>query len=241
MPAPLIGVTTRKAHSDLYQIDVIQTPRPYSEALARAGAIPVLIPLNLPLDRLSELLARLDGLVFTGGGDIEIHRFNGEPHEKLYDLDAERDEIEIQLALQAAEGGKPLLGICRGLQIMNVAFGGTLYTHIPDQLPGALQHTNFPDHPWDYLAHPVQVSEGSRLAEILGEPIVDVNSLHHQGIKDLAADLKATASAPDGLVEAIELPDHPFAVGVQWHPECLPNDPRMQNLFRALVRASQAS
>ena len=239
MTSPLIGVTTRNSRSELYQIDVIQTPRPYSEALVRAGAIPVLIPLNLPLDKLRELLGRLDGLVFTGGGDIEIHRFNGEPHEKLYDLDAERDEIEIQLVRQAAEDSKPFLGICRGLQIANVAFGGTLYTHIPDQLPGALKHTNFPDHPWDYLAHPVQVSEGSRLAEILGEPIVEVNSLHHQGIKDLAAGLKAVASAPDGLVEAIELPEHPFAVGVQWHPECLPQDARMQNLFRALVRASQ--
>lgn len=239
MSSPLIGVTTRNGRSDLYQIDVIQTPRPYSEALVRAGAIPVLIPLNLPLDKLSELLGRLDGLVFTGGGDIEIHRFNSEPHEKLYDLDAERDDIEIQLVRQAAQDNKPFLGICRGLQIANVAFGGTLYTHIPDQLPGALQHTNFPDHPWDYLAHPVQVSEGSRLAEILGEPIVQVNSLHHQGIKDLAADFKAVASAPDGLIEAIELPEHPFAVGVQWHPECLPQDARMQNLFRALVRASQ--
>lgn len=239
MSSPLIGVTTRNGRSDRYQIDVIQTPRPYSEALVRAGAIPVLIPLNLPLDKLSELLGRLDGLVFTGGGDIEIHRFNSEPHEKLYDLDAERDDIEIQLVRQAAQDNKPFLGICRGLQIANVAFGGTLYTHIPDQLPGALQHTNFPDHPWDYLAHPVQVSEGSRLAEILGEPIVQVNSLHHQGIKDLAADFKAVASAPDGLIEAIELPEHPFAVGVQWHPECLPQDARMQNLFRALVRASQ--
>lgn len=239
MPSPLIGVTTRNGRSDLYQNDVIQTPRPYSEALVRAGAIPVLIPLNLPLDKLSELLGGLDGLVFTGGGDIEIHRFDGEPHQKLYDLDAERDEIEIQMVRQAAQDNKPFLGICRGLQIANVAFGGTLYTHIPDQLPGALQHTNFPDHPWDYLAHPVQVSEGSRLAEILGEPIMQVNSLHHQGIKDLAPDFKAVASAPDGLIEAIELPEHPFAVGVQWHPECLPQDARMQSLFRALVRASQ--
>lgn len=238
MTSPLIGVTTRNARSERYQIDVIQTPRPYSEALVRAGAIPVLVPLNLPLGKLSELLGRLDGLVFTGGGDIEIHRFNGEPHEKLYDLDAERDEIEIQLVRQAAEDHKPFLGICRGLQITNVAFGGTLYTHIPDQLPGALKHTNFPDHPWDYLAHPVQVSEGSRLADILGEPIVQVNSLHHQGIKDLAGNLRAIASAPDGLVEAIELPEHPFALGVQWHPECLPQDARMQNLFRALVQAS---
>jgi len=105
-------------------------------------------------------------------------------------------------------------------------------------LPGALKHSNFPDHPWDYLAHPVQVSEGRRLAEILGEPIIEVNSLHHQGIKELAAGLKAVGSAPDGLVEAIELPQHPFALGVQWHPETLPQDARMQNLFRALVQAS---
>lgn len=241
MSAPLIGITTRNARSELYQIDVIQTPRPYSEALVRAGAIPVLIPLNLPIARLRALLARLDGLVFTGGGDIDPARFGGPLHDKVYDVDGERDEIEIQLVHQAAEGSTPFLGICRGLQIANVAFGGTLYTHLPDQLPGALTHSNFPDHPWDYQAHPVQVGEGSRLAEILGEPIVEVNSLHHQGIKDLGAPLRASASAPDGLIEAVELPEHPFAVCVQWHPECLPDDPRMQNLFRALVGASQGA
>jgi putative glutamine amidotransferase len=237
MSSPVIGVTTRSAFSSLYQITMISAPRAYCEALARAGAIPVLIPVNLSAEMARELQARLDGILFTGGGDIETARFNGLEHPQVYDVDPERDRIELDLVQDAVREDQPFLGICRGLQVLNVAFGGTLHTHIADQMPGALQHTYFPGHPWDYLAHPVQVGEGSRLAEIVGEPILRVNSLHHQGVRDVGSSLQPAAHAPDGLVEALELPGHRFALAVQWHPEWLVGDPAMQALFAAFVEA----
>lgn len=239
MQKPLIGVTTRGSFSERYQIPIVATPRPYCDALVRAGAIPILIPLNLPEESARELLARLDGVVFTGGGDIENSRFGGEAHSEIYDVDPERDGIEIGLARAAVDDETPILGICRGLQILNVAYGGTLYTHIQDQMAGAQQHTYFPGHPWDYRAHPVQVVEGTTLSEIVGEPILQVNSLHHQGIKELAGRLRAIAYAPDGLVEAVEIEEHPFGLAVQWHPECLQDDPHMRGIFSALVAASR--
>ncbi|MBI3159479.1 MAG: gamma-glutamyl-gamma-aminobutyrate hydrolase family protein [Chloroflexi bacterium] len=237
MPSPLVGVTTRSTFSDLYQIPMVSAPRSYCEALVRAGALPVLIPLNLSQTAVRELQARLDGVLFTGGGDIETARFNGADHAEVYDVDPERDRIELDLVKDTTAGETPFLGICRGLQVLNVAFGGTLHTHIADQLPGALQHSYFPGHPWDYLAHPVRVGEGSRLAEIVGEPILQVNSLHHQGVKEVAGALKPVAYAPDGLVEALELPGHRFGLAVQWHPEWLVDDPAMQAIFNAFVAA----
>ena len=121
---------------------------------------------------------------------------------------------------------------------MNVALGGTLYTHIQDQMPGALKHDYYPDLPRNYLAHTVDVKAGSRLADILGEPKPQVNSLHHQGLSQIASPLVTTAFAPDGLVEAVELPEHPYAIGVQWHPEWITDQPAMQRLFRSFVEAA---
>ena len=135
------------------------------------------------------------------------------------------------------DADKPLFGICRGLQVMNVALGGTLYTHILDQLPNALQH-DWQDKPRDTLAHSIRVEEGTRLADILGAPMLQVNSLHHQGIKDLAPNLKATAYSSDGLIEGIELPDRKFALAVQWHPEWMTSHEEMMRLFRVFVDAA---
>jgi putative glutamine amidotransferase len=239
MPAPRIGVTTRNTHSDFYEIPVISSPKSYLQALSNAGALPVLIPLGLPDSQLQEYLDLVDGVVFTGGGDIETSRFGGEEHDKVYDVDAERDALELQLVHDAVEAEKPILGICRGLQVINVAYGGTLYTHIADQLEGAVEHSYFPGHPWEKIAHPVQVQEGTRLAEIVDTPILNVNSLHHQGVKDLAPNLKATGYAPDGLVEALELEDYPYGLAVQWHPEWLQNDPSMRAIFASFVAAAR--
>jgi putative glutamine amidotransferase len=155
------------------------------------------------------------------------------------ELDPERDTLEIPLLRFVVAQEKPFLGICRGLQVTNVALGGTLYTHIEDQYPGALKHDWYPDIPRDTLAHPVRVEEGSRMAEILGEPLLQVNSLHHQGIKDLAPTLKAAAYAPDGMIEAVEMPGHRFGLAVQWHPEWLTDQEPMRKLFRAFVQAAE--
>lgn len=241
MPAPLIGVTTRNTTSKTYNIPLISSPRSYIEALSKAGGLTVLIPLGLPQYHMDELLQSLDAVVFTGGGDIETELFNGKDHPKVAGVDVERDKMELQLVHDVLESHIPFLAICRGLQVVNVAMGGTLYTHIADQLPESVEHTFFPGWPWDHAAHNVQLEEGCLLAEIVGTQTLQVNSLHHQGVLDLAQGLKATGFSPDGLVEAAEIPEYVFGLGVQWHPEWMPDDPKMQALFSAFIEAVQDS
>jgi putative glutamine amidotransferase len=147
--------------------------------------------------------------------------------------------MEINLVRAAVSAGLPFLAICRGIQVVNVALGGTLYTHISDQLPGALHHEYQDSRPRDYLSHPVDVKAGSRLAALLGSTHLMVNSMHHQGVQHVAPGLSPTAAAEDGLVEALELSNHLFGVAVQWHPEALPKLAAMQALFGGLVQASR--
>ncbi len=236
MPRPLIGLTAYNGETkeDLPAAILL---RVYISAVIQAGGAPVLVPPELPEEAWQSLYARLDGLLFTGGGDIALDRFDGDPHPRVYGVDEQRDALEFGLLDAALRDGKPFLGICRGSQVLNVSLGGTLYTHIQDQHLGALKHDYFPGYPRNELAHEIRVEEGSRLAEVLGEPILQVNSLHHQGIKDVAPALKPAACAPDGLVEAIELPGHPFGLAVQWHPEWLTDQPSAQRLFKAFVEA----
>lgn len=236
MTRPLIGITTRRAEIPNTTYPLIGVATTYVEAVRNNGGIPVLIPLNLHEDELHELLPRLDGFVFPGGGDIEPSVFTTERHEKVFGIDLDRDRVELNLLRWAGEQDKPFLGICRGIQVMNVAFGGTLILDIPSQKEGALTHHTTE---WKLLAHEVKVNEDTRLAEILGSPIHKVNSLHHQSVKDPAANLIVTALSPDGVVEGLEMPGHRFAVGVQWHPEALQDQEAMRNLFKALVDASK--
>ena len=203
----------------------------------QAGGVPVLIPSMLAEGGWDALYSRLDGILFTGGGDISLEHFAGDPHPRIDEVDPLRDAVEMNLIHAVTSDGKPFLGICRGAQAVNVALGGTLYTHIPDQLPGALDHA-YPGNMRTVLAHEVKIEEGTRIAAILGEPILKVNSLHHQGLKDIAPSLRVTGHAPDGLVEAIELPEHPFGIAVQWHPEWLTDQQSTRNLFMKFVEAS---
>ncbi len=238
MTAPLIGLTTRNLPHPTHAWPMIASPKSYTEALLRADAVPVLIPLNTPADLLPDLLARLDGIIFTGGGDIQTERFNGRPHEKVYGIDLERDAFELALAEQVIALGMPFLGICRGFQLVNVALDGTLYTHISDQLDGALDHSHNPDLPTDLPAHTVELKPGSRLAEIYDAETIMVNTLHHQGAERIAPRLETIGTAPDGLVEAVVLPEHPFGIAVQWHPEWMPEDATQQKLFIAFRQAA---
>jgi putative glutamine amidotransferase len=238
MPAPLIGLTTRNIDDPKYGFPLVSSPKTYTQALIRAGAIPVLVPVNLPQSVQEELLNRLDGIVFTGGGDIDLSYFQGVPHPEVYGIDLERDDNELSLARAAVERRLPFLGICRGLQVINVALGGTLYTHILDQLPGALQHSCFPDFPPNHAAHPLEIKPGSLLSDLVGRTEFRVNSLHHQGIRTLAPGLEALATAPDGLVEAFQLPAHPFGLAVQWHPEWMPEVAEMQAIFSAFTASA---
>jgi putative glutamine amidotransferase len=204
----------------------------------QAGGVPVLIPSNIAEDGWDAAYSRLDGILFSGGGDISLDYFLGDPHPRIDDVDLERDAVELKLVQAAASDGKPFLGICRGCQMVNVALGGTLLTHIPDQLPHALDH-DYPGNKRTVLVHEVKIEEGTRIAEIFGEPIIKVNSLHHQGLKDVAPSLRIAGHSPDGLVEAIELPDHPFGLAVQWHPEWLTDQESTRNLFRKFVEAAE--
>ncbi len=237
MDHPLIGVTTFAGrNSKGYKTFVVY--QSYVDALVQAGAAPVLIPLGLPEETRQALFERLDGILFPGGGDISLEFFPGEKHPSIHDVNRRRDVLELALARAAVEHGKPFFGICRGFQVVNVALGGTLYTHLPDQRPGEVDHDQS-EPPRERTAHPVHVEAGTVLSGILQESEVTVNSRHHQGAKDVPDQLKAVAFAPDGLVEAVELPGHPFGLAVQWHPENLTERPEVQRLFRAFVDAAR--
>jgi putative glutamine amidotransferase len=237
MMKPLIGITTNQSKNANGQ-PTIMLMQSYVNAVRQAGGVPVLVPSLIAEDGWDTVYSRLDGILFSGGGDIGLEYSPGESHPRIDDVDLARDSIELKMIQAAASDGKPFLGICRGCQVMNVALGGTLYTHIPDQLPNALDH-DYPGNMRTILVHEVRIEEGTRIAEIFGEPIIKVNSLHHQGLKDIASSLRVTGYAPDGLVEAIELPDHPFGLAVQWHPEWLTDQEPTRNLFQKFVEATR--
>jgi putative glutamine amidotransferase len=239
MSKPLIGITTRNGKDpDGHPLTALQ--HTYTRAIVQAGGLPILIPSMLAEEDFLDLYSHVAGILFTGGGDVALEYFNGADHPRIGEVDNERDATEISLMRAAVHDGKPVLGICRGVQVMNVALGGTLYTHIPDQLKGALDHA-YPGDLRRVLVHPVNVDGTSRSAEIFGETLLNVNSLHHQGLKDIAPSLRATGYAPDGLVEVVEMPGHPYAVSVQWHPEWITDQIPMQRLFKSFVDAAGKS
>lgn len=234
---PVIGITTTQSKT-VHGQPTVMLMLSYINAVMQAGGVPVLIPSLIAEDGWDAVYSRVDGILLSGGGDIALEYSPGEPHPRIDEIDLIRDSIELKLVRAAVSDGKPFLGICRGCQVMNVALGGNLYTHIPDQLPNALDHS-YPGNMRTVLVHDVKIEEGTRVAEIFGEPILKVNSLHHQGLNEIAPSLRVAGHAPDGLVEAVELPDHPFGIAVQWHPEWLTDQPGTRNLFSKFVGASQ--
>ena len=239
---PLIGCTTyRKVVDQDPPLDIIGLMPSYIEAIIAAGGIPVMIPLGLSTEIIHALIERVDGILLPGGGDIDPTEYdpNSKGHEKIYGLDKDRDRVELLVVQTAVSSKKPIFAICRGHQVMNVALGGTLWEDIASDMPNAMPHDNYRKKPRNYLAHSVTIKPDSCLAALIGDTETAVNSLHHQGIRDLAPDLLATATSADGLVEAAEVPGHPFALSVQWHPENLIHDvPHMLKLFKGLVSAS---
>ena len=211
----------------------------YIQAVIRAGGLPLLIPHLEDTDLLHAVYERLDGLLLPGGEDIDPSHYGEAIHERCGSISRERDTTELTLARWAALEGKPLLGICRGIQVLNVALGGSLYQDIGSQCPAAARHDWYPGFSRSLLPHKATLVDGTHLARILDASALGVNSLHHQSIKDVAPGLVVTAVAPDGIVEAVEVPGHRFALGVQWHPEELAEtDAGSQRLFEAFVRAS---
>ena len=229
MPRPLIGITVSRRKSSSGERDLYGVLYPYVDAVRGQGGLPVLIPLGLQAVELRDLYDRVDGLVFSGGGDIHP--------DHCTRIDPERDEMEFTLVRWAAEEEKPMLAICRGVQSMNVALGGTLWRDLATEMPNAAKHNYYPDYPRNKRTHGLNVTPDSRLAQLLQATSVEVNSLHHQACREVAPEMRQVAVAPDGIVEAAEIPNHPYAVGVQWHPEWIQNTPDQQGLFAGLVSA----
>jgi putative glutamine amidotransferase len=183
---------------------------------------------------------RLDGVFLAGGVDVHSTLYGQEPGPRLGRTDLPRDRVELALTRWAVADGKPLLGVCRGLHVLNVALGGTLHQDIALALPDSIKHDYFPGQGFarDYCAHHVDVAAGSRLSKALGAGAEPVNSMHHQGIAELGRGLRPSALAPDGLIEAVESGDDAYCVAVQWHPEALSDDhPGTTALFRGFAAA----
>jgi len=242
MPLPVIGITGRTDQSarppGLHLYSISQT---YVRAVELGGGAPVVVPPHLEETRLRAIFDHLDGLLLSGGGDIHPSFFGEEDSGLLWFVDERRDRAELALARWALAEGLPMLAICRGNQVLNVVAGGTLIQDISTQLPGALSHSTIAGRPRSFVAHTVEVTANSRLAALVGAGELGVNSAHHQAAKDVGAGLIVTARAPDGIIEGLESPDHPFCVGVQWHPEAMTaSQPVMRRLFAGLVEAAQS-
>ena len=234
--APLIGVTTSVTTGKEGERAVVNAA--YVAAVQRAGGVPVLLPPQLDDRARAALFARLHGALLTGGGDVNPALFEEERHKKASGVRDDRDGLELALVGHALAYRLPVLAICRGVQVLNVALGGSLYQDVPSDPGTPIAHSQ--QAPRDETTHRVRVVPGSRLEEVLGASELHVNSFHHQAIKRLGRGLVAVAfSEPDGLIEGAELPDPSrFVLGVQWHPEELePRDKIAQRLFRALVDA----
>ena len=212
-------------------------PEPYVAALRAAGARVVLLPPGEPADQdPEEVLAPFDGLLLAGGGDIEPARYGAADHPDQYGIDPDRDQLELELARAAVGIGLPLLGICRGVQLLNVAFGGTLVQHLPDNDPAEPQVVHRDEA--KLALHGLRVEPGSRLAEALGQVEAEGRSHHHQALDRLGEGFRPVAWAPDGLVEGIER-DQGWTVGVLWHPESTAAaDPVQHRLLAAFVEVA---
>lgn len=238
---PLIGVTTSEVRlSD--QVKLTPQGEPprremalgltYLRAIERAGGIPVVIP-PLEIEAIPSLLAHVHGILLSGGPDIHPEAYGESPHPELGPTWRDLDATELALARQAIATGMPLLAISRGAQALNIARGGTLFQHLPERFGRAIQHRQLAEGPAS--THPVEIDPDSALAGALGCTELDVNSYHHQSTSGLGRGVRAVAWAPDGVVEAIEVPSGPFTVGVQWHAESMTSSPAHAKLFRAFV------
>ena len=209
----------------------------YYEAIHAVGGIPLVLTFGGEPDALADLAGRIDGLLLSGGDDVNPQVFGEEPRLGLGSVTPARDALEVELFHRMRELGKPIFGICRGLQLMNAAMGGTLYQDLGREWPGNMQHAQ--KGPRQHTGHGVQVRPDTRLRAILETDRVLVNTFHHQAVHSLAPGLIATAHSQDGLVEALELPGDEFVLGVQWHPENLWRTmPEHRSLFAAFVRAA---
>lgn len=230
MSRPAIGVTIG---TDDDQPSLHRLRADYVRSVEKARGLPVILAPGVPGDAI-EHLDRLDGLMLTGGSDVDPVLYGAKPHPRLGKVFRARDDFELALVREALRRDLPVLAICRGHQVLNVATGGTLIQDIPSELAGDVDHD--PRRPRPERVHEVRILKGTRLRRLLGKETVGVNSFHHQGIGELGRGLVASAWSPDGLIEAVESPERRFVVGVQWHPESFWDEPTgFQPLFHGLV------
>jgi len=234
---PLIGITATQEKGDSpasYQIG-----RHYVKGIAAVGGTPVILPLLQDKEQIKEMAKRLDGLLISGGVDMDPLIFGEEPHPKMGRIDPERDFFEKNILENFLEEDKAVFGICRGCQIINLVLGGTIYQDITSQMDSELiKHSQ--NAPRWYPTHSIEVEKGSKLSKVLGDGKIKVNSFHHQAIKEGAPGFFVSARAADGVVEAIESKNGQFLVGVQWHPEHLwERDQKTLALFRMFIDHSR--
>jgi putative glutamine amidotransferase len=239
---PRVGITmstVTKGHAGHPRKHALNDP--YSRWVREAGGLPFALP-SVPVEAAvasaEAYLADLDGLLLSGGDDVDPARYGQDRLPACEGVDDQRDAFEIALARGARRTGLPVLAICRGIQVANVAFGGTLVQDLPTQVGTKVLHRGTNDEPAPH--HDVSIEPGTRLRDIAGAATLAVNTFHHQAPDRLGEGLRATARSADGVVEGLEDPGHPFFVGVQWHPERTPGDPFQRSLFRAFLAAAQA-
>ena len=244
---PIVGIPTQTLQS-LGGVSAEIPPswvmsQRYIQTLTNAGALPWMIPLVTDEETLRGIYESLDGVFLPGGADIDPVSYGTTPHPACDKTDRDRDRVELTLARWALAEGKPVLGVCRGMQLINVVTGGTLYQDLATQFPRGVKHDYFPfggqSFTRDYLAHEVRIAADSRLARLFGADSIKVNSMHHQGVRTLGDGLLATAHAPDGLIEALEGTGAGYLFAVQWHPEALTEkDAATRQLFAEFVDAA---
>jgi putative glutamine amidotransferase len=244
MGAPLIGLTTSELREKGRVTGTLQGDPPqrelalglsYLRAVEEAGGLPVVLP-PLRYGAVAPLLDNLSGIVLSGGPDLDPAGYGASAHSELGPIEPEADRFELEVARLAWRRALPVLAICRGMQALNVARGGSLVQHLPDEVGSDVEHRQ--TEAAHEVTHPVEVERGSRLAGLMRPGRVDVNSFHHQAIDRLGAGLRVSARSPDGVIEGVEAPQRLFVVGVQWHAECLAARAEQAALFDGLVRAA---
>lgn len=239
------GIENRKPFIALTPYYNIEKEEPYMrpaylKAVRAAGGIPVILPAELDEAELRQILEQTDGVLFTGGPDIHPFHFGEETQRFCGNVSVKRDAMELMLLKLAMEMKKPILGICRGIQLLNIALGGDIYQDIPSQFQEEFPIAHTQPFGYEIPSHTVNVVQGTLLAKLVQTDVLKVNSMHHQAVRNVAPGLTVSGHAPGGLVEAIELPGYPFLLGVQWHPEYLwEADEAIMRIFKGFVDAAR--